>query len=117
MYLTLSTHRRLALSLSICICIRTDLKWMWVCSVQDGSSKTKHIFSLNIHWHRTERHISIFLRVLVLLRSDLEGVEQQVTEETNEAQHGAFRDGLVDDEGEEDGVDPQQRDESQSGLC
>lgn len=47
---------------------------------------------------------------------DLEGVEKEVTEEANEAQQGAFRDGLVDDEGEEDGVDPQQRDESQSGL-
>lgn len=52
-----------------------------------------------------------------LLSSDLEGVEEEVTEETNEAQHGAFRDGLIDHEGEEDGMNPKQRDESQSGLC
>ncbi|TNN70941.1 hypothetical protein EYF80_018757 [Liparis tanakae] len=38
--------------------------------------------------------------------SDLERVEQQVAEEADEAQHGAFRDGLIDDEGEEDGVNP-----------
>ncbi len=53
----------------------------------------------------------------VKLSSHLERVEQQVTEEANEAQHGAFRDGLVDDESEEDGVNPKQGDESQSGLC
>lgn len=49
--------------------------------------------------------------------SDLERVEQQVTEEANEAQHGAFWDGLVNDECKEDGVNPKQGDESQSGLC
>lgn len=46
--------------------------------------------------------------------SDLVGVEQQVIEETNEAQHGAFGHRLVNEEGEEDGVNPQQGDESQS---
>lgn len=51
------------------------------------------------------------------LISDLERVEQQVTEETNEPQHGAFRDRLIDDKGEEDGMYPKQRDESQSGFC
>lgn len=49
------------------------------------------------------------VHVYVKLSSDLERVEEQVTEEANEAQHGAFRDGLIDDEGEEDGVDPEQR--------
>ena len=41
-----------------------------------------------------------------MLSSDLERVEEQVAEETNEAQQGAFRDGLVDDKGEEDGMNP-----------
>lgn len=59
----------------------------------------------------------VWVKVHVKLSSRLERVEQQVTEEANEAQHGAFRDGLVDDEGEEDGVNPKQGDESQSGLC
>lgn len=49
-------------------------------------------------------------------RLHLERVEEQVAEEANEPQHGAFGDGLIDDEGEEDGVNPQQRDESQSGF-
>lgn len=52
-----------------------------------------------------------------MLSSDLERVEEQVTEEANEAQHGAFRDGLVDDECEEYGVNPEQGDESQGGFC
>jgi len=52
-----------------------------------------------------------------MLISDLEGVEQKVTKETNEAKHGAFRDRLINDKGEEDGVNPKQRDESQGGLC
>lgn len=46
----------------------------------------------------------------------LERVEEQIAKEANEPQHGAFGDRLVDDEGEEDGVNPQQRDESQSGF-
>lgn len=49
-------------------------------------------------------------------QSHLERVEEQVTEKANEPQHRAFGDGLVDDKGEEDGVNPQQRDESQSGF-
>lgn len=49
-------------------------------------------------------------------RLHLERVEEQVAEEANEPQHGAFGDRLIDDEGEEDGVNPQQRDESQSGF-
>jgi len=50
------------------------------------------------------------------LNPDLERVEQEVTEEPYEAQHGALGDGLVDDEGEEDGMNAQQRDERESGL-
>lgn len=46
----------------------------------------------------------------------LEGVEEQVTEEADETQHGALGDGLVDNEREEDGVNPKQRDESQGGF-
>lgn len=49
-------------------------------------------------------------------RSHLERVEEQVAEEANEPQHGSFGDRLVDDEGEEDGVNPQQRNKSQSGF-
>lgn len=49
-------------------------------------------------------------------RSHLERVEEQVAEEANKTQHGAFGNRLVDDEGEEDGVNPQQRNESQSGF-
>lgn len=49
--------------------------------------------------------------------SDLEWVEQQVTEEADEPQHWTFRDRLIDNKGEEDGVNPEQRNESQSGLC
>lgn len=51
-----------------------------------------------------------------MLRSDLERVEEQIAEEANETQHWAFRDGLINDEGEEDGVNPKQGDESQSGF-
>ncbi|KAF3844086.1 hypothetical protein F7725_016134 [Dissostichus mawsoni] len=50
----------------------------------------------------------------VAVSSDLERVEEQVAEKANEAQHGAFRDGLIDDEGEEDGVNPKKGNE---GLC
>jgi len=53
----------------------------------------------------------------VEVSSDLERVEEQVAEKANEAQHGAFRDGLIDDEGEEDGVNPKEGNEGQSGLC
>lgn len=49
-------------------------------------------------------------------RPDLKGVEQKVTEEPNEAKHGAFRDGLVNYKREEDGVNPKQGDEGQGGL-
>lgn len=49
-------------------------------------------------------------------RSHLERVEEQVAEEANEPQHGAFGDRLVNDEGEEDGVNPQQWNKSQSGF-
>lgn len=48
--------------------------------------------------------------------SDLERAEQQVVEEANESQQRAFLDRLVDDEGEEDGVNPQQGDEGQGGF-
>lgn len=50
------------------------------------------------------------------MSSDLEGVEQEVTEEANEAKHGALRDRLINDEGEEDSVNAEQRDESQRGF-
>lgn len=56
-------------------------------------------------------------KLIIVWSSDLEGVEQEVTEETNEAQHGAFGHRLVNNKGEEDGVNPQQGDESQSRLC
>lgn len=49
--------------------------------------------------------------------SDLERIEEQVTEETNEAQHRALRDRLVNDKCEEYGVNPKQGDKSQSGFC
>lgn len=49
--------------------------------------------------------------------SHLKRVEEQVAEEADEPQHGAFGDRLVDNEGEEDGVNPQQRNESQSRFC
>lgn len=51
------------------------------------------------------------------MSSDLEGVEQEVTKEANEAKHGAFGDRLVNDEGEEDGVNAKQWDKSQCGFC
>ena len=53
----------------------------------------------------------------VSLTSDLEGVEQQVTEESCEPQCWALGDGLVDDEGEQDAVDAQQGDQGEGGLC
>ncbi|KAG7223753.1 hypothetical protein INR49_026435 [Caranx melampygus] len=54
--------------------------------------------------------------IVVMEVGQIAGVKQEVTEEADEAQHGAFGDRLVNDEGEEDGMNPQQRDESQSGL-
>ena len=50
------------------------------------------------------------------MTSDLEGAEEQVVEEADEAQEGLFGDGLIDDEGEEDGVNAQQRDKGQGRL-
>lgn len=65
---------------------------------------------------RIDTLTSIF-EIHVEVSSDLERVEEQVAEKANEAQHGAFRDGLIDDEGEEDGVNPKEGNKGQSGLC
>lgn len=50
------------------------------------------------------------------LPSDLEGAEQEVIEEADQPQKRLLRHGLVDDEGEEDGVNSQQRDQCERGL-
>lgn len=42
----------------------------------------------------------------------LEGVEQEITEEANEAQNRAFRNRFINDKGEEDGMNPKQGNES-----
>lgn len=50
-------------------------------------------------------------------RTDLKRVKEQVVEETDGSQQRAFLGRLVDDKSEEDGVNSQQRDEGQGGLC
>lgn len=47
----------------------------------------------------------------------LEGVEQEITEEANEAQNRAFRNRFINDKGEEDGMNPKQGNESQGRFC
>lgn len=47
----------------------------------------------------------------------LEGVEQEITEEANEAQNRAFRNRFINDKGEEDGMNPKQGNQSQGRFC
>lgn len=47
----------------------------------------------------------------------LEGVEQEITEEANEAQNRAFRNRFINDKGEEDGMNSKQGNESQGRFC
>lgn len=48
--------------------------------------------------------------------SDLEGAEQEVVEEADQPQKRLLRHGLIDDEGEEDGVNSQQRNQCERRL-
>ncbi len=50
------------------------------------------------------------------LPSDLEGAEQEVVEEADQPQKRLLRHGLIDDEGEEDGVNSQQRNQRERRL-
>lgn len=50
------------------------------------------------------------------LISDLEGAEEQVIEEANEPQQRFSVHGLIDDEGEEDGMNPQQWNQCKCGF-
>lgn len=48
--------------------------------------------------------------------SDLKGAKQEVVEEADQPQKRLLRHGLIDDEGEEDGVNSQQRNQRERGL-